>query len=38
MSGGGADLPACWHLRGPDDDDNIVVVVTVFAIADSRGA
>ena len=31
------DLPACWHLRGPDDDDNIVVV-TVFAVADSRGA
>jgi len=23
------DLPACWHSRGPDDDDNI---------ADSRGA
>ena len=38
MSGGGADLPACWHSRGPDDDDNIAVVVTVFAVADSRGA
>jgi hypothetical protein len=37
VSGGRADLPACWHSCGPDDDDNIIVVVTVFAIADSRG-
>jgi hypothetical protein len=37
VSGGEADLPACWHSCGSDDDDNIIVVVTIFAIADNRG-